>query len=194
MEADPQREFIVAAMRAIPALAASIGGLSWIVKAAMILATGDQPPLLFEVAPIFFAVALYGLLIYVVDPTGSPRILAKAGIALVIAAAVVGLALASDGPEGSALRDALSSLVDVVAGFGVLILLVGLGLPLMRRRLWDGYWRFLPLALGLGFIPALAVGIILGEAFGERYGEIPLVVMGAGWVLLGNRLRPVAPE
>ena len=181
-------------MRVIPAVGASIGGLSWIVKASMILATGSQPPLLFELAPIFFAVALYGLLIYVVDPTGSLRIVAKAGIALVIAAAVGGLALGSDGPEGSGLRETLSSMFDVVSGFGILILLVGLGLPLMRRRLWDGCWRFLPLALGLGFIPALAVGTILEAAFGERYLEIPLMVMGGGWVLLGYRLRPVASE
>ena len=193
MEADPQREFIVAAMRAIPALAASIGGLSWIIKASMILATGNQPPLLFEVAPVFFAVAVYGLLIYVVDPMGVLRIVAKAGIALVITAAAVGLAL-PNGPEGSALREALSSLVDVVSGFGILILLVGLGFPLMRQRLWEGYWRFLPLALGLGFIPALAVGIMLEAAFGERYLEIPFIVMGSGWVLLGYRLRPVASE
>ena len=180
------------AMRVIPALAATLGGLSWIVKASMILVTGDQPPLSFELAPIFFAVALYGLLIYVVNPMGSLRILAKAGIALVIGAAVGSLALGSDGPDSSGLREALSSMFDAVSGFGILILLVGLGLRLMRRKLWDGFWRFLPLALGLGFIPALAVGIILGEAFGERYLEIPLVVMGGGWVLLGYRLRPVA--
>ena len=64
----------------------------------------------------------------------------------------------------------------------------------MRRRLWDRTWRFLPLALGLGFIPAIAIGGLLEAAFGERYLEIPLIVVGAGWVLLGYRLRPMAPE
>lgn len=181
-------------MRVVPALAASIGGLSWIVKASLILATGDQPPLLFEAAPIFFAVALYGVLIYVVHPMGSLRILATAGIALVIASGVGSLALGSDGPGGSGLREALSSTFDVISGFGIPILLVGLGLPLMRRRLWDGRWRLLPLALGLGLVPAIAVGVVLEVAFGERYLEIPLIVVGAGWVLLGYRLRPVAPE
>ena len=180
-------------MRAIAALAASMGGLAWIVKASLILATGHQPALLFELAPAAFAVALYGLLTYVVDPIRRLRTLAKAAIVLVIAAAVGGLALGSDGPDASGLRGALSSMFDVVSGFGVLILLVGLGLPLMRRRLWEGCWRFLPLALGLGFVPAIAVGVILEAAFGERYLEIPLVVLGSGWVLLGYRLRPVAP-
>ena len=168
-------------MRVIPAIAASIGGLSWIIKASIILATGNQPPLLWEVAPIFFAIALYGLLAYAVHPMGSLLIVAKAGIALVIAAGVGGVALGADPLEGFAL-------------LGVLILLVGLGVPLMRRRLWDGTWRFLPVALGLGFIPAIAIGGLLEAAFGERYLEIPLIAVGGGWVLLGYRLRPVASE
>ena len=81
-----------------------------------------------------------------------------------------------------------------VSGFRILILLVGLGFPLMRRRLWEGRWKSLPLALGPGFIPALALGIILEAAFGERYLEIPLIVMGSGWVLLGYRLARWHPE
>ena len=72
-----------------------------------------------------------------------------------------------------------------------IILLVGLGVPLMGRRLWRGYWRFLPLGLGLGMIPALAVGTILEIAFGERYLKVPLVAIGSAWMLLGYRLRRV---
>ena len=125
-------------MLMISAIAALVGGLAFVVKAVAILATGDQPPLLFELAPVFVAVALYGLLIYVVDPSGAPRITAKAGIALVIAAAMGGLALGSDGPDGSGPREAVSSLFDAVSGFGPIILLVGLGVPLMRRRHGDG--------------------------------------------------------
>ena len=176
-------------MLMISAIAALVGGLAFVVKAVAILATGDQPPLLFEVAPIFFAIALYGLLIYVVDPSGAPRITAKAGIAVVIAAAFGGLALGSDGPDGSGSQEALSSLFDVVSGFGPIILLVGLGVPLMRRRLWEGYWRFLPIGLGLGMIPALAVGTILAIAFGERYLEVPLVAIGGAWMVIGYRLK-----
>ena len=54
-----------------------------------------------------------------------------------------------------------------------------------------GYWRFLPLGLGLGMIPALAVGTILEIAFGERYLKVPLVAIGSAWMLLGYRLRRV---
>ncbi len=113
----------------------------------------------------------------------------KAGIAVVIAAAIGGLALGSDGPDGSGPRETVSSLFDAVSGFGPIILLVALGVPLMRRRLWEGYWRFLPLGLGLGMIPALAVGIILEVAFGERYLEVPLVAIGSAWMVVGYRLR-----
>ena len=46
----------------------------------------------------------------------------------------------------------------------------------------------LPFALGVGLIPALIVGIILEIALGERYLEIPLVLIGLVWVLIGYQL------
>ena len=40
------------------------------------------------------------------------------------------------------------------------------------------------MALGLAFIPALAIGVVL-ESFDERYLEVPLVLLGLVWMYLG---------
>jgi len=42
-------------------LAAILGGLCWIVKGALIMLTGEQPPYIFEIAPVFFALGAVGL-------------------------------------------------------------------------------------------------------------------------------------
>ena len=169
----------------LPPLGAFVAGIAWVRIPGGRLRRGVS-------CAALLAVALYGLLIDVVDPAGPPRIAAKAAIALVIAAALGGLALGSDAADGTGPREAVSSLFDAVSGFGPIILLVGLGLPLMRQRLWEGYWRFLPLGLGLGTIPALAVGVVLETALHELYLEVPLVAIGSAWMLLGYRMRIAA--
>ncbi len=42
-------------------LAATVGGLLWVVKGGAILLTGQQPPVVFEAALPLFAVGLVGL-------------------------------------------------------------------------------------------------------------------------------------
>jgi hypothetical protein len=170
----------------ITGTAGLVGGIFLLVKAIAILVTGKQPPLLFEIAPAFLAVALFGLTVAVVKPVGKRRLLIRVIIALVLAAAIGGLALDDEG--GPVWEQVVSSLMDVVAGLGPLVLLVFLGFPVLRRHIWPGPWRILPLALGFGYIPAIAVGAVLGSAMGERYGEVSLVVIGVAWMLIGYRL------
>jgi hypothetical protein len=170
----------------VSAIAAIIGGVLLLYKAVQILITGDQPPLAFEIAPVFFAIAMFGLLVRVVNPSGIRRSITGLLIVLALVAAVGGLAIDDEG-EGSK-YEVISSLFDVISGLGPVVVLILLGLPIFRRRLWSPGWRYLPLGLGLGFIPALIVGAILESAFGERYLEIPLVVIGVAWILFAYPL------
>lgn len=162
------------------------GGLFLLTKAVAILATGNQPPILFEVAPALQALALFGLVAPVLGLRRRTRWFAQAIAILVIIAAAGGLLLDDD--SGVALEETTSSLLDVVSGLGPIMLLLVLGFPIKRRYLWPGRWRFLPLVLGFGIIPAIAVGVILEGALGERYLEIPLVIIAAGWIALGYRM------
>ncbi|MGH2394137.1 MAG: hypothetical protein ACRDGH_11715 [Candidatus Limnocylindria bacterium] len=159
-------------------VAAVLGGLAWTVKGTVILAGGDQPPLLFEIAPFLFGVALLSVVRSTLPP--SRRRVAASGLAAVSVLAGLG-ALASD-------------LVGEVSGVALAIssLALLMGLLLLARR---GPWPA-PLAwwIGVAMVPALVVGGILSE-LDERLLEIPLTCLGlawmvVGWAALSNRAAP----
>lgn len=73
------------ALRRCAAVVAIIGGTAWFVKAAVIIATGDEPPLAFTIGFALFPFALLGLWSLVRNVEGrAPRI----GGAIAVAAAV----------------------------------------------------------------------------------------------------------
>jgi hypothetical protein len=157
-------------------VAAILGGLAWTLKGVVILAGGDQPPLLFEAAPALFGIGLLGVAYSTMPPSGQRAVVLR----FASVAAVAGLAAL------------VSDLVGEVAGEALAIssvaLLIGL-LALARNRRWPA-----PLAwwIGLAMVPALAVGGLLSEV-DERLLEIPLICLGAAWMGLGwAALRPQA--
>jgi hypothetical protein len=171
----------------ISAIAAIVGGGLLLYKAIQILVTGDQPPLAFEVSPLFLAIAMYGLLVRVVKPRGLRLLISRILIGLIFVSASGGLLIVEEEGVGSKL-EVVSSLFDVVSGLGPMVLLIILGLPIFKQRLWSSGWRYLPLGLGISFIPTVIVGAILEESFGERYLEIPLIFIGIAWVLIAYPL------
>lgn len=149
-------------------VAALVGGLAWSVKGTVILVGGDQPPLLLEVAPMLFGVALLSIA-YSTSPPSRRR-----AVTLVLAAvsAIAGfVALASE-------------LVGEVAGIALAISSIALliGLLLLPRR----GPRPAPFAwwIGATTVPALLVGGILSE-LDERLLEVPLTCLGVAWIVLG---------
>ena len=160
-------------------LAALIGGLAWAVKAGVILAGGQQPALLFEVAPLLLAGGLLGLLASL-PVGGGPRRAGAALAAVAGAAAVYSLAVpVGDGEFSPGL------LVSVLA---LLLGLIVLGVPVRRHRTLGGQVSStLPLALGITTYPLLGVGGAL-EAIDPRLLEAPLLVIGVAWMAVGVAL------
>jgi hypothetical protein len=159
---------LAARLTRLGGVAAFLGGLAWAVKGIVILAGGDQPPVLFDVAPALFGVGLMSVAFGEL-PDGRRRSLA---LGLSAAATLAGLAAL------------VSDLVGEVAGPALAVssvaLLLGL-LTLGRNGSWPA-----PLAwcIGLAMVPALVVGGAL-SAIDERLLELPLVCLGLGWMAVG---------
>jgi hypothetical protein len=149
-------------------VAAFLGGLAWAAKGVVILAGGDQPPLLFELAPALFGVGLLS----VAYSTMSPGRRRTVSLGFATVATVAGVAAL------------VSDLVGEVAGGALAIssvaLLIGL-LTLARNGRWPA-----PLAwwIGVALVPAFLVGGVLSE-IAEGLLEIPLVCVGIAWMTVG---------
>ena len=152
-------------------LAAMVGGLLWVVKGGSILLTGQQPPVVFEAALPLFAVGLLGLHARL-DGSGGP--LGKAGV-LVAYAALASAAIVLMAPLAP---------FYALAGFGPFLGLVLLGSAALQARVFPPPWSALPLAMGLGGPLLILVGGGLA-LISERLLEIPIVLVGLAWMLLG---------
>jgi len=152
-------------------LAATVGGLLWVVKGGAILLTGQQPPVVFEAAMPLFAVGLLGLHARL-DGRGGR--LGKAG-ALVAYAALASCVIVFMAPLAPFIA---------VAGFGPFLGLVLVGSATLQARVFPPPWSALPLAMGLGGPLSILAGGGLA-LIGERLLEVPIVLVGLAWMLLG---------
>ena len=158
-------------------LAAILGGLMWVVKGGGILLTGEQLPVVFEAAMPLFAVGLLGLHARLGE-RGGP--LGKAGV-LVAYAAMASAVVAFVTP--------LTPFI-AAAGFGPFLGLVLLGSDILQARIFPPPWSALPLAMGLGAPLLILTGGVLA-LINERLLEIPIVLVGLAWILLGYAVLAV---
>ena len=170
-------------------LAAMLGGLLWVVKGAVILLGGRQPPLTFEVALLLFAASLAGLHARLYGRGGR---LAVAGVLLSYLAAaswVVNLLAGWLAPwlvpdQGSS---TVLTPTYAIGGLGPFVALVLIGWAAVRGRALPRRWRAAPLALGLLAPVAIAAGPLV-------HIEAPIVLIGVAWVALGYGLWSDASE
>ena len=179
---------------ALGSLSALVGGLCWVVKGGWILATGWQPPVIYEVAPLFFPVAAGALFVL----PGVRSRLATVGLVVAstaeVAAVLSVLGLFFGPPEWQPTGSTVTVLTPwiTLSALGTFVSLVLLGVPVRRARALPGWRRNLPLLIGVGAIPALAVGGLL-ELMRTHLIEVSTVAIGLGWVALAVALRRVAP-
>ena len=162
----------------IGGLAAVVGGLMWLVKGRSILITGQQPPVVFEAALPLFALGLLGLHARLEGHGGS---LGKAGV-LVAYAALTAAALVLLAPLPP---------LYAVAGFGPFLGLVLVGAAILQAGVFRPPWSALPLAMGLGGPLLILAGGGLA-LMNERLLEIPIVLVGLAWMLLGYSVLVVS--
>jgi hypothetical protein len=170
-------------------LAAVIGGLCWIVKGSRIMVTGEQPPYVFEVAPVFFALAAAGLFVRLQGRGGRTALV---GLYAALASgllAVTDIALYVMGAVGEGTEDTFSPTT-----FGSFLALntslILLGIPHRKATTLSPARRSVPLAIGILTIPLLAMGAAL-EALNPRLLELPIIVLGVAWMLLGCELADI---
>lgn len=158
-------------VNAAAGVAAILGGLAWLLKGIAILAVDEQPPLLFEAAPVFYAVALIGLGL-TLPQRGRRRSAVVALGALSLLASIVGVVTELAGSVLGALL-LIAALCQVVG-----LIALGRRGPRAHRLGW---------LIGMSMIPALFVGGVLSE-WDERLLELPLVGLAVLWIWLGRTL------
>lgn len=164
--------------------AAAVGGAAWVAKGGVIMMGGDQPPVLFEAGAPLFVIGLLGLRARLAGAGRETRMggfLACAGGALLILTAILYALGALELSEGSFTVGSAVVLATFLAIIGSLVLL---GVGTRRAHALAPGWDALPLVMGVSILPLIVVGGLL-ESVSETLLELPVVLFGFAWVVLG---------
>jgi len=160
------------------AIVLAVAGLMWSFKAAVIMVTGDQPALTFELGQLLFPIGAVGL--YLSIEKSHP--MRNFGLALAILG-IVGSVLALlylllPGAEISTSEDFVFPYsVFVLAGnIGGFLAFIVMGIAIYRTRSDLHNWRTVPLVLAL--VPLLLI------ATGAIHLEMPILLIGLTWLLI----------
>lgn len=166
------------------------------VKAVITLVTGDEPPAAFATGSALFPFALLGLwsLVRKVEGRAPPiggALAAAAAVSVVLATLVRLVGGAAVEPTD----DEITLLTPFIAvgGFGTFAALIVLGVVVRRAGALSSPYTSLPWAMGLAAIPLLIVGGAL-EAVSERLLELPIALLGVGWIAVGAAMWNAAPQ
>lgn len=178
------------------AVSSMLGGLFWAVKATGLMVARYQPPVVYEIAPIFFAFAVIGL--HALVGTSRSR-LARAGLVLAAAAELCAVVAALGQFLGPADWIPTGDTVTVLTPFitlSMLGLVAGLllvGIVVRRTAALPGRWAGYPLSLAISVLPLIASSAVF-QAIHPRLFELPTLVVGLGWIVLGAVMARRSPS
>lgn len=167
-------------------LAALVGGAMWVVQGGVIMLGGPDPDL-FIPAQFFFALGLLGLHARLAGRGGLPGrvrgFLAYAAVALSAVNTPYSLFFAQGGPQTPFPFNA----TYFAGSLAIFVGLTLLGIVTVRAGILPPRWRILPLAIGLSaLLPVWVLALI--------HLELPVVLLGLGWMLLGYVLWSVGRD
>lgn len=169
--------------------AALVGASMWAYKSVVILVTGGQPDYWFELALVWFGVSMLLLAMALRHQVTRTRAVALLGWVAAVAGITASVAYWLDGDDEGLFGPA--ALVMMLATV-VLLLLVG---GEVHDRHMFGKYDFGPRLLAWLYVAAIPAGAVLSGLFGERYLEVGLLAVVAGWVVLAlGALHASAPR
>ncbi len=150
----------------------------WAYKGIVILVTGDQPDYWFELALLWFGVSILLLAVALGRRVRRSRLVTTLGWASAIAGTAASVAYWVDGDD-----EGLFGPAAFVMMLSTVVLLFLMGGDVHRGRLL-GKYPFGPRLLAWLYVAGLPVGAVLSGLFGERYLEVGLLAVVAGWVVV----------
>ena len=150
----------------------------WAYKGVVILVTDDQPDYWFELALVWFGVSILLLVSALRRQLRRSRLVTILGWVSAVAGSTASLAYWSDGDD-----EGLFGPAALVTMLSIIIILFLVGGDIHEKRLL-GKYDFGPRLLAWLYLAAIPVGAVLSGLFGERYLEVGLLAVVAGWVIL----------
>lgn len=159
-------------------ISAMVGAVMWAYKSLVILATGDQPDYWFELALFWFGVSILLLASALRHHVRRPRLVFILGWVSAIAGGAASLAYWLDGDD-----EGLFGPAAFVMMVSTVVFLFLVGGEVHKRRLLARHAAG-PRLLGWLYLAGLAIGAVMSGLFGERYLEVGLLAVVAGWVVV----------
>ena len=159
-------------------ISALIGATLYAYKSVAILATGDQPEHVFEIAPFFLGLATITLLYALIDELQRPRwLLLILGWLAVSASAVAAIS------HFAGKEDDFGDLGYLVNFLSTVILFFLISGDIRQKHLLPR-WSFTPRLLAWVMVLLIPVGAVL-EGINERLLEVSLLVFAGVWMMIG---------